>query len=59
LYAALVEFAFDDLVTKQRENAAPQKQWSRIPIPIDTRRATPIIDAFLGQRTQLADFAKL
>src|SRR5262245_33758840 len=47
-YPARVNPAFNNFITKQREESAAQEQRSRIPIPIDARRATCIINGAFG-----------
>jgi hypothetical protein len=59
VHASIVETAFDDLVAEQREHATAQEQRSRIPVPINTRRAALIIDRFIRLRAEFADLTKL
>src|SRR5262249_43086134 len=58
LHPTVVEFAFDDLVTQQREHSAAQEQWSRIAVPIDARCATLIVDCSFRLRPQFTNLAK-
>src|SRR5882672_10486382 len=59
VHPAVVQHAFDEFITKQREHAPAHEDRPRIAIPIYARSATTIVDSSCGIGGQLAGFLEM
>src|SRR5688572_4331745 len=56
---SLTHGALDEFVAEKCEEPATQEQRTRVPVPVDTRRATTIVSRFVGLRAEFADNTQL